>query len=193
MNEYIIYKTTNNITGQYYIGRHHIIKKKMYLGSGRKILEAIKEYGKENFTREILYIFENFDDCRDKEKALVTEELVKLTECYNMIPGGGGQQGIGYSKTLSNSELSELAFNYMVIKDENDKFHNEYGPAIINENGTREWYRNGNRHRENDLPEIEYFEGSKEWYKYNLLHRENKRAFIYKSGYEESWVNGKLT
>jgi hypothetical protein len=49
----IIYCTTNKINGKKYIGSHN--KRKLnYLGSGTDLKQAIKKYGKENFTRQIL-------------------------------------------------------------------------------------------------------------------------------------------
>ena len=48
-----IYKTTNQITGEYYIGLN-TTSKPNYLGSGVQIKKQIKKYGKENFIKEIL-------------------------------------------------------------------------------------------------------------------------------------------
>ena len=50
-----IYKTTNNITKEYYIGLNTTSNPK-YLGSGVEIKKQIKKYGKENFTKEILCV-----------------------------------------------------------------------------------------------------------------------------------------
>jgi len=55
-----IYKTTNSINGMIYIGKTKF-NNKNYLGSGIKITNAIKKYGKENFTREII------EECEDSE------------------------------------------------------------------------------------------------------------------------------
>ena len=38
-------------------------------------------------------------------------------------------------------------------------------PAVIRANGTQKWYKNGNRHRDNDLPAVIFSNGSQEWYK----------------------------
>jgi len=88
---YTIYKITNTINHKYYIGMHKT--KKLddgYMGSGKLIRRAIEKYGVDNFTKEILYIFDNEDDMRNKEK-----ELVILGEmCYNLCDGGLG--GFGY-------------------------------------------------------------------------------------------------
>jgi hypothetical protein len=44
-------------------------------------------------------------------------------------------------------------------------------PAVEWAYGDKTWYVNGKVHRGNDLPAIEYAHGTKVWYKYNKLHR----------------------
>lgn len=45
-------------------------------------------------------------------------------------------------------------------------------------NGIKEWYKNGNLHRE-DGPAVEFSNGTKYWYIEGLLHRENGPAIEY--------------
>jgi len=60
---------------------------------------------------------------------------------------------------------------YTVIVDDygtrewyvNGELHREDGPAVEEANGTKCWYINGNRHRI-DGPAIEYYDGSECWY-----------------------------
>jgi len=86
---YIVYKTTNNITGKFYIGQHRTSNlEDGYLGSGKRLRRAIKYYGKENFTREILFSFDNEDDMYQKEAELVNEEFIKRDDVYNLTLGG---------------------------------------------------------------------------------------------------------
>lgn len=54
----IVFKSTCLIDGLIYIGQTTKDPKKRYFGSGKLIRQAIKKYGKENFTRETLRICE---------------------------------------------------------------------------------------------------------------------------------------
>jgi len=86
---YIIYETTNLVNGKTYIGQHQC--KSLddgYLGSGVCLRDAIKKYGEANFKREVLFIYDNFDDMNKKEIELVTEEFVALGSNYNLQTGG---------------------------------------------------------------------------------------------------------
>lgn len=105
MRHYTVYKTTNLLTGVIYIGKHECHEKCSwvrkgkctYLGSGDIIQLAIKKYGRENFSNEILYSFDNEEEMNAKEAELVTEELIATGTVYNLCPGGQG--GWGYVNT----------------------------------------------------------------------------------------------
>jgi hypothetical protein len=93
---YIIYKTTNLIDSKVYVGSHQTNDiNDSYLGSGKYLKRAISKYGKVNFTKEILHIFNNKQDMFNKEREIVNEEFVKDTNTYNFkIGGSGGNPGI---------------------------------------------------------------------------------------------------
>jgi hypothetical protein len=55
-------------------------------------------------------------------------------------------------------------------------------PAVIRENGDKEWYIDGLLHRE-DGPAIEKSDGTKMWYKLGKIHRDEK-------GYKDEIVSG---
>jgi len=80
-----IYKTTNLINGKIYVGQQST-NNKLYLGSGKLILRAIKKYGKENFKKTIIELCESCEELNNREiywiKALNPE--------YNLYPGGIG-------------------------------------------------------------------------------------------------------
>lgn len=86
---YIIYKTTCNINNKFYIGQHRTNNlNDTYLGSGKLLNEDINKYGPQNFTKEILFVYDNFDDMNNKEIDIVTPEFVAREDTYNMIVGG---------------------------------------------------------------------------------------------------------
>lgn len=95
--QYYIYKITNKINGKIYIGQHKVplIKEnfRRYLGSGIAIKNAIKEYGKENFDKEILeYIDddEKHELVSEREKFWIKEFNSISPNGYNISPGGEG-------------------------------------------------------------------------------------------------------
>lgn len=55
---YYIYLTTNVVNGKLYVGSHksHTLEFDGYLGSGKILQDAVKKYGTENFTRELLEV-----------------------------------------------------------------------------------------------------------------------------------------
>ena len=88
---YTVYKITNLINGKFYIGKHATTNlNDGYMGSGRLITKAIKKYGVDNFTKEILHIFTTETEMNESEKQLV----VLCENSYNLCPGGSG--GFGY-------------------------------------------------------------------------------------------------
>jgi len=88
---FTIYKITNLINNQIYIGMHRTLDlNDDYFGSGKLILRAIKKYGIENFKKEILFVFDNEIEMIEKEKELLTEQFVLNRDNYNLNTGGVG-------------------------------------------------------------------------------------------------------
>lgn len=88
-----IYKTTNMINQKFYIGRRSSDMhpdEDPYLGSGKRLKSAIKKYGRDNFTKEIIAIVENYDTLVETEKIIVCEQLILDKMCYNLAIGGHG-------------------------------------------------------------------------------------------------------
>ena len=99
---YTIYKVTNLLSNKYYVGKH--MTKDLddgYMGSGKLIRRAIKKHGRENFKKEILYIFDNEEAMNAKEAELV----IVSEETYNLCDGGHG--GFGYINQNPDLFLTE--------------------------------------------------------------------------------------
>ena len=93
----IIYKTTNLITGNFYIGQDSK-NNPLYLGSGLLLNKSIKKYGKENFQKEII------EYCTTKDQLNIQEIfwISKLNPIYNIAKGGNG------GDTISNHPNYDL-------------------------------------------------------------------------------------
>ena len=120
---YTIYKTTNNITNKTYIGQHITNNiNDSYLGSGTYLLKSINKYGKQNFSKEILYIYDNYEDMNNKEIELVCKEYVNNKNTYNLITGGNNN-----SKDMVLVKYNENMFK--VFKDDPKYVIGEYLPV----------------------------------------------------------------
>lgn len=110
---YTIYKTTNKHNGKFYIGKHQTNNvDDSYIGSGKKLLEAIRKYGRGSFSKEVLFIFDNEHEMNLKEKELITEEFVERRDNYNMgIGGEGGPHFKG--KTHTSEALQKIKKNWV--------------------------------------------------------------------------------
>jgi hypothetical protein len=83
-----IYKTTNNVNGKQYIGLC-TRDDKNYIGSGTLIKQAIKKYGKENFTREIIEECDDFETLCEREIYWIEKyNAVNSGNFYNLSYGG---------------------------------------------------------------------------------------------------------
>ena len=88
-----LYKITNNLTNQYYIGKRRGNEQGRYWGSGLRIKRHIKKYGEENFTYDVLRI-DNEDKIFKLEERLITNNYIKNNKlCLNLAPGGQGGFG----------------------------------------------------------------------------------------------------
>ena len=113
MKQHYIYLTINNINGMKYIGKHYGELDDTYLGSGKLLKQNILKYGKENFTKSILYVSENDIENSEKEKQFIAlYNAVSNPLFYNIHEGGSGGNTIaGYTseeKEVLRRKLSEI-------------------------------------------------------------------------------------
>lgn len=109
-----LYITTNNTNGKKYLGACSYNKKnwRVYLGSGKNLRQAIKKYGINNFSREIIL------ECETKEKLFQAEiEHIQKYNCvasrnwYNIAEGGYTTRGFsGKKHTQEHKEYMSNKF-----------------------------------------------------------------------------------
>ena len=134
MEFYLIYKTTNLLNNKIYIGSHRTDNiEDDYLGSGTLLKQAIKKYGKENFIKEILYVFDNADEMVQMERKLVNEEFINQRNTYNMEIGGSG--GKIWTKEL-RAKMSEM------FSGENNPMYGKPSYYKMTESEKKQWASN---------------------------------------------------
>lgn len=111
-----VYKIVNKINGKQYIGVHSTDDlNDGYMGSGPGIKEAIKKYGIDNFTKEILVDYDSMEIAYRLEKMLVNEDYVKRRDTYNRRLGGehpgsykSHRKGLSYEAEYGKEKAIEL-------------------------------------------------------------------------------------
>ena len=101
-----IYKTVNNKTGKIYIGQHHSSTfDNTYLGSGLLLQRAIKKYGTESFSVELLEWCVSKTHLDEREKYHISRYCsTDNTIGYNIANGGqGGNLGPKVCKRISDA------------------------------------------------------------------------------------------
>lgn len=129
MNEAFVYKWTNEISEEYYIGVHKGTVDDGYIGSGKRF-KAKYYSAPELYNREILAFYETYEEALLHESNIVTEELILSDpKCLNLVKGGNGgpvsltdewieniRIGVKASQTDDHKLRQTLAGNYFPNK-----------------------------------------------------------------------------
>ena len=86
---YYVYKIVNTINEHYYYGVHSTNNlNDGYMGSGVKLDQAFKKYGRGMFTKEIIKFFDTMYEAYKFESEIITLEDILSKSCYNSTAGG---------------------------------------------------------------------------------------------------------
>ena len=124
---HFIYKTTNLLSGRYYIGMHSTDDlNDGYLGSGTYLKRSINKHGKENHSIEILEFVNSREELVAREKEIVSLQEIAKKECMNLKVGGEG----GFSKEIQKmgSIMGNIRKKELLQTDQ--KFREKYSKAL---------------------------------------------------------------
>ena len=191
---YTIYKITNTLNNRYYIGRH--ATKNIddgYMGSGLGIINAIKKYGVENFTKEIIATAETTEALWDLEKEIVNEDVVKDPQSYNMAYGGKhylhGLKEHDPEGFIEHQRKAGLAYaaNY---KPKDKSWHAKGGSASSRKKSEQYIYHittdTGDKHVVNGI-EFKQLCKDKDW-NYNTLHWKKSMGKVKSRGQHKGFL-----
>lgn len=132
-----IYLTTNIFNQKKYIGKHSTEDlDDCYLGSGRALKMAIKKYGRETFTKEILFVFDTEEEMDRKEIEMVNESIARDPQYYNMSPGGEGGDVLKFSedKRITKGEKISRLFKGKPKSEQHRKAISEHHADVSGQN-----------------------------------------------------------
>jgi len=90
--KFYVYKTTNLLNGKIYVGVHKSkdIFSDKYIGSGYALKQAIDKYGYNNFRRDIIACFDQYEKAFELEEIIVDKDFINRKDVYNLVVGGKG-------------------------------------------------------------------------------------------------------
>ena len=104
-----IYETINLINGRIYIGKKEQSNyDKNYYGSGTIIKQAIKKYGKTNFSNTMIDTADTLEELNQKELYYVKSCKEMYGDlCYNIAEGGTGGNALYYMSEEQKQEFKD--------------------------------------------------------------------------------------
>ena len=133
---FYLYKITCIIPDKpyYYYGIHKTNNlEDGYFGSGIKLLACIKGLGKQNFKKEIIAFYSNYDELLKAEKEIVGDLFKTDPWCLNLMEGG--QSGEQSSEAKRKISLAQI------------KAHKEHPESYITKDSTKQKISKANKGR----------------------------------------------
>jgi group I intron endonuclease len=146
--EYKVYKITNRITNDCYIGvtsislkeRLRMHKQKSRYNMPGKLFDAMRKYGIDNFTIELLEIFNNLSNGQDAE----AKYIKKFDAKYNISPGGKFDCPTGVkelAKLMKDSVWRQEYLKRLKIGMLKSEYHNSPESKRRLHEGFKKWLR----------------------------------------------------
>ena len=127
-----LYKITNKLTSQYYIGKHNGWEQNGYWGSGLRLKYNQQKYGIENYTYEIL-CYSTPEYILELEEKIVTINLIESDNlCLNLMAGGYGCTSIT-EETRKKLSVAKKGHEMYSRKDRNEKIKNSLTGSKLTE------------------------------------------------------------
>lgn len=141
---HFIYKTTNLLSGKYYIGMHSTNDlNDGYMGSGKRLRYSINKYGKENHKVEVLEFFEDRKQLAAREREIVNLNEIAKKECLNLCVGGEGGRGFTSEEQKLNAKKSKE--KQQILRETNSEWAEKYNKNISQ--GLKKSYEEGKREK----------------------------------------------
>lgn len=147
----VVYKIVNIINNKEYVGVHRTNNiNDSYLGSGKLIRKAVEKYGKYNFKKEILFIFDNDEEGErmafEEEGRIVNVEYTLREDTYNISVGGNinpvmhGENNPFFNKKHSQELIEQIANKNRgrISTEEQRKRNSEASKEVWKREGFRE-------------------------------------------------------
>ena len=150
-----VYMTINLVTGDRYIGQHKMKVRRrdaVYLGSGNRLLNAIKKYGRENFRRITIEYCESAERLNDRERYWIAfYDAHRDPRFYNIATGGSAGDIWSLLPKAQQDSLREEARQRNFRRDYSsyrERFSGDRNPAF-----GMHWYKDEKNHKQYYLRE----------------------------------------
>ena len=116
-------------------------------------------------------------------------DINEYEEVVNTLHDREQNQILSYWKIHTKYEVKENASCKEWFR--NGKRHRDGDLPAVEQNDRKEWFKNGLRHRDGDLPAIVWKNGTKLWWQNGLRHRNGDLPAVeHANGRKEWWRNG---